>query len=71
MLKDKRKNLGISQKYMAKKLNVSQSYYSKVESGKFNNVTIEIIIKISIELKLEPEEVFNYFLNAYINSNFK
>ena len=71
MLKNIRKKIGISQEYMAKKLNVSQSYYCKLENGKFNNVNIDIITKISKELNLDPEEVFNYFFNSHINSNLK
>lgn len=71
MLKYKRKMLGISQRSLAEKLGITQSYYSRIENGKFNNVTIEFIYKISIELELDPIDVFNYFYNSYFLSNFK
>ena len=54
MLKNRRKKLGISQRKLAKRLNVDRSYLSKVENSKFNNVSVEFIRKISKELKLNP-----------------
>lgn len=61
MLKNRRKKLGISQRKLAKRLNVDRSYLSKVENSKFNNVSVEFIRKISKELKLNPLEVFLFF----------
>lgn len=67
MLKNKRKKLGISQRKLAKRLNVDRSYLSKVENCRFNNVSVKFIGKISKELKLDPVEVFLFF---YKNSSF-
>lgn len=61
MLKNKRKKLGISQRKLAKKLNIDRSYLSKIENRKFNNVNVKFIKKISKELKLNPIEVFLFF----------
>lgn len=33
-LKDLREQMGFSQAYLAKKINISQQYYSKLEEGK-------------------------------------
>lgn len=71
MLKNRRKNLGIKQKELAKRLNVTQSYLSKIEREHFSNVNVEFIGKISEELKLDPVEVFYYFYNSYTKSNLK
>ncbi|NFQ86707.1 helix-turn-helix transcriptional regulator [Clostridium sporogenes] len=63
MLKKARKTKGLSQKTLAKKLNITQSYLSRLESnGKYNkNITIGLIKKISIELELDPVDIFLYF----------
>lgn len=71
MLKDKRKKMGISQKDLAKKINVTQSYLSKIEKERFSNVNIELIMKLSNELDIDAIEIFNYFYNSYTNSNLK
>lgn len=62
MLKRRRKKLGISQSKLAKRLNVDRSYLSKIENRRFNNVSVEFIRKISKELKLNPIDVFLFFL---------
>ncbi|HID0817787.1 transcriptional regulator [Clostridium botulinum] len=63
MLKKARKTKGLSQKTLAKKLNITQSYLSRLESNsKYNkNITIGLIKKISIELELNPVDIFLYF----------
>ena len=71
MLKNRRKNLGIKQRDLAKKLGISQGHWSKIENNKVNNVNIEFITKLSKELHLDPVEVFYYFYNSYTKSNLK
>ncbi|AUN10452.1 helix-turn-helix domain-containing protein [Clostridium botulinum] len=63
MLKKARKTKGLSQKTLAKKLDITQSYLSRLESNsKYNkNITIGLIKKISIELELNPVDIFLYF----------
>lgn len=61
VLKNRRKKLGIKQKELAKRLNVTQSYLSKIEREHFSNVNVEFIGKISEELKLDPVDVFLFF----------
>ena len=45
MLKNSRKKLGLSQAELARKIGIKQSYLSKIENLKFNNVTIKLIKK--------------------------
>lgn len=63
MLRNARKAKGLSQKTLAERLGVTQSYISRLENrGTYTeNVTIELIRKISVELNLEPVKVFLYF----------
>lgn len=48
------KELGITQKELAERLNVSKSYVSQILKGK-TNMTIETMIKLSDVLDLTPE----------------
>lgn len=61
MLNDARKKMRLTQEQLSKKLNISQNYLCKLENGKFKNVNIELIKKISKELKLDPVDVFLFF----------
>lgn len=51
----------ISQKELSFRLDVSQSYISRLENYKVNNVNIELIRNISKELEIDPVEVFLFF----------
>lgn len=51
----------ISQKELSFRLDVSQSYISRLENYKVNNVNIELIRSISKELEIDPVEVFLFF----------
>lgn len=63
MLRSARKNKGLSQKTLAERLGITQSYFSRLENKhKYNkNVTVELIKKMSLELELDPVDVFLYF----------
>ena len=65
MLKYRRKKLGISQLELSERLNITQSHLSKIENRKFSNVNIDLIKKISKELKLDPVDVFYFFYDTY------
>ena len=65
MLKYRRKKLGISQLELSERLNITQSHLSKIENRKFSNVNIDLIKKISKELKLDPVDVFLFFYDTY------
>ncbi len=53
----KRVEKNLSQGYMAKQLNITQGYYSKIENGK-NELTLKKIFEIADILKIEPAELF-------------
>ena len=61
MLKIARQKSGLSQRRLAKKLKVTQSYISKLENGSLDNVTLKLVLDISKELKLCPIDVFIFF----------
>jgi len=56
-LKLLRKALKLSQENMARKLNISNSYYSHLESGK-RKISLDLAYKISCIFNLTIEEVF-------------
>ena len=65
MLKYRRKKLGISQLELSERLHITQSHLSKIENRKFSNVNIDLIKKISKELKLDSVDVFLFFYDTY------
>ena len=67
MLKNARKKLGISQKGLANKLKVNQSYISKIENYKTIHVPTYLLVDISKELNLDPVDVFIDFLKHHYN----
>lgn len=65
MLKNRRKNLKISQKSLSEKIGISQGHLSKLENLKCRNVNINTIRNISSELMLDPVDVFLFFYNRH------
>jgi transcriptional regulator with XRE-family HTH domain len=67
MLRESRRKKGYTQKNLARKIGVSQGYYSKLEDTHIenidnHNVTIRIILKISKELDICPVKTFLFFV---------
>lgn len=56
-LAELRKNVGLTQKQMAEKLNISESYYCQLENGN-RRMSLEMALKISSILKKTPNEIF-------------
>lgn len=63
MIKKQRKNMGLTQKVLARKVGISQGYMSKLENPDLyhKNVTIDLIISLSKELKSCPIDLFVHF----------
>lgn len=53
---------GLTQKQLAERLNVNQSYVSKVETSSITTISIEFILNISKTLSLCPVDVFNFLI---------
>lgn len=63
MIKLLRMNMGLTQKALAIKIGITQSYMSKLENYDLyhKKVSVEIITKLAKELKVCPIDVFVYF----------
>ena len=67
MLKEKRRELKLTQSNLAKRLGISKSYLCKLEKHPSNcNPNINFILKLSNELDLDPTEIFLYFIEKKI-----
>lgn len=64
----KRLEKKFSQDYMALKLNISQSYYNKIENGK-KEITLKKIIEIATILNIDMLELFNQKQQIKISIN--
>jgi len=55
-IKSKRRNLGISQIEMSKKLSISPSYLNLIESGK-RKINVDLLLKLANELGIEISDI--------------
>ena len=56
-IREKRKELGLSQKELAGRLKVHQSYISKIERPQYNP-SKKTLLKVAKALECQPEELF-------------
>jgi transcriptional regulator with XRE-family HTH domain len=68
-IKDRRKELKLSQGFIAKEVNISQTYMSQIENG-HGNPTIKVIQRISIELSISPAYLLFKSMNLDIDVNY-
>lgn len=61
MIREKRLNMKMTQKELARKLRVDKSYISKIENKQINNISLNLILKLSKILELDILELI-YFL---------
>ena len=69
MIKSSRKRQYLTQKELSLRCNLSQSYLSKLENKKYSNVTIEQVIILSKELKIDPIELAISFIDTNLKEN--
>ena len=70
-----RKNLNITQEFLAEKVDRSKNHISKIEQGAANP-PLSLIIDIAAALNVEPQELFDFdglvlYKNKTIQSEFK
>ena len=69
MIKSSRKRQNLTQKELSLRCNLSQSYLSKLENKKYSNVTMEQVIILSKELKIDPIELAISFIDTNLKEN--
>jgi len=63
MLKEKRKEKGLTQSQLAENLTISESYMSKLEKHPcLCNPSVNLILKLAKELDLTPVKIFLFFV---------
>lgn len=63
MVKEKRKEKGLTQSKLAKNLGISKGYLSKLEKHpNICNPNINLILKLSKELDVHPVKIFLFFI---------
>lgn len=68
MIKTTRKRLRLTQRELAKRCNLSQSFLSELENkNNKKNVTIKQIIKIADGLNLNPRDLASWFIDKELN----
>jgi transcriptional regulator with XRE-family HTH domain len=60
IIKNKRITEKISQKDFAKELGISYSYLCRIENGKLDNYTIDVLIKICEKLNINILNLISY-----------
>jgi transcriptional regulator with XRE-family HTH domain len=65
MIKNARNKKKITQRELSKKLNVSQSYMSKIENRKTKTISVDLILNLSSILEIDPVDLFIFLANLY------
>ena len=65
MIKNARNKKKITQLELSKKLNVSQSYMSKIENRKTKTISVDLILNLSSILEIDPVELFIFLADLY------
>lgn len=61
-MKKLRVKAGYTQKQLAIRIGVSQSYISKIEKGKIDGMTIDKLLKLADALQVTPAKLLNTLL---------
>lgn len=60
MIREKRLNMKMTQKELARKLRVDKSYISKIENKQISNISLNLILKLSKILELDILELIHF-----------
>ena len=60
MIREKRLNMKMTQKELARKLRVDKSYISKIENKQISNISLNLILKLSKILELDSLELIDF-----------
>jgi len=70
MLKKKRTMKNLTELELAKRIGITEGYISKLENHPAKcNPTINLILKLSRELKINPTKVFLFFIKDKIDQD--
>lgn len=62
MIRKKRLEKNLTQRQLARYLNVSRGYISKLENKSFNNPSLKLLNKLADILDLELDDLLDWFL---------
>lgn len=65
MIKNARNKKKITQRELAKKLKVSQSYMSKIENRKTKTISVDLILNLSSIVEIDPVDLFIFLADLY------
>lgn len=72
MIKTARKRHDLTQKELASRCNLSQSFLSQLENRTTSkNVTLKQMVKIATALKICPYKLSNWFVNKELNAKYE
>lgn len=60
MIREKRLNMKMTQKELARKLRVDKSYISKIENKQISNISLNLILKLFKILELDILELIDF-----------
>ena len=60
MIREKRLDMNMTQKQLARKLRVDKSYISKIENKQIKNISLNVVLKLSNILGLDILELIDF-----------
>lgn len=63
MIREKRLNMKMTQKELARKLRVDKSYISKIENKQISNISLNLVFRICNILEIDILDFINFIKN--------
>ena len=60
MIREKRLDMNMTQRQLARKLRVDKSYISKIENKQIKNISLNVVLKLSNILDLDILELIDF-----------